>query len=215
MYQTISIILAGGYGSRFGQKIPKQYSTLNGMDILENTINNFSSHPKIDAIQVVIGKDHEQYYKNYNNSKLLLPVFGGDRRQDSVYHGLKAIEKYSPKLVLIHDGVRPFVSHELIDKIINNLRAGSAVIPILHLTDTAIKLNALEGVNQYLDKIYRVQTPQGFYFSEILKCYRLEKNSLENFSDDSALAHKYNIFIKVVSGEENNIKITYKEEVNV
>lgn len=214
---TVALIVAAGAGARFGlgrDSIPKQYIDINGCSVLENSIRVFASNARIDKIQVVIAAKHQHLYKSYNNEKLLPVVLGSDKRQDSVYNGLEALKEYNPKFVLIHDGVRPFVSQKLIDDVITALQANVVVVPVLMVYDAVLKVsNGL--VTQYIDRnvMRKVQTPQGFDFASIISCYESEEDSCEVFNDDGSVMHKYNVPVTTIPGEEKNIKITVQDDL--
>ena len=218
MYETIALILAGGKGLRFdSSKIPKQYIRLHSNTILDLAINKFLSHDKIDAVQVVIGQDHQDFYHFQNNHAKLLPIaFGGKRRQDSVYHGLEAVKKFSPKFILIHDAVRPFLSEQLISNVIDNLQDNLAVIPAINIVDSIVEIRSDRLVRRCVsrEKMCIVQTPQGFHYMDILKCHQLERGRENTFTDDSSLAIKYNLPVIAIDGERSNIKITFKEDLH-
>jgi 2-C-methyl-D-erythritol 4-phosphate cytidylyltransferase/2-C-methyl-D-erythritol 2,4-cyclodiphosphate synthase len=135
---NIVIIVAGGSGSRYGSLITKQYTN----SILRKTILKFLSNDNIDDIQVVIQpKDLELYKSETKNLRLLPVVFGGENRSESVKQGIIAIKQYKPNLVLIHDANRPFISTNLINKIIKNLisNPNNAVIPCLKINEELIE----------------------------------------------------------------------------
>ncbi|MBQ4875282.1 MAG: 2-C-methyl-D-erythritol 4-phosphate cytidylyltransferase [Rickettsiaceae bacterium H1] len=215
--ETIALILASGEGIRFGNEIPKQYlSLIGGNNILESVISTFIASDKIDGIQVVINKNHQHLYRHIDNKKLLPLTFGGKRRQDSVCNGLEAIEEYEPRFVLIHDGSRPFVSTDLISRVVNELENNLAVIPALRITDSIVAVNNVEKITKYIkrDNLRKIQTPQGFNFADIIRCHKLEKNRCEIFTDEGAIVDKYGIPIKIIIGENSNIKITFKEDIS-
>ena len=143
---------------------------------------------------------------------LLSPVYGGPERQDSVRNGLESLEELSPLNVLIHDSVRPFVSHSLIDRILNMLLDGKGCIPGVPIMD-AIKLLDDEKIVKSLERsnIWRVQTPQGFPFNQILAAHRSLIGN--NLADDAAVAEAYGLSVVVVQGLLDNEKITNKEDL--
>ena len=212
----MALIVAGGDGNRFGNgKIPKQYFNLADVSVLERTVKTFALNENIHKIQVVIKAGHEGFYQHINEKKLLPVVHGGKRRQDSVCNGLEAIEKHHPEFVLIHDGVRPFVSSKLIGRVVNELKTNLAVVPALSVTDSIVQVDDYNKIEKYINRnvLQKIQTPQGFDFASILHCYKLEKNSRETFTDEGVLLRKYGIPVTTVFGEERNIKITFKEDL--
>lgn len=207
MKKTIALIVAGGSGSRFGDSIPKQYTN----SILRNTILAFKRNPRIDSVQVVIREeDRELYLKTIKDLSLLPVVFGGTTRGESVKNGLKGILNHSPELVLIHDANRPYISLELTDKVIDQLykHPNYGVIPIFPIVETVKKINEEEIEKVSRDNLFTLQTPQGFYFKQLYEKYLTTK---EFFTDES----NFDIPIKYIQGEKDNIKITFKEDLKM
>jgi 2-C-methyl-D-erythritol 4-phosphate cytidylyltransferase/2-C-methyl-D-erythritol 2,4-cyclodiphosphate synthase len=206
----IAIIVAGGTGQRIGG-IPKQYRVLeNGKTVLENSVEPFLLHEKIHKVQVVCNqKLEDQFFENIDNShKMLPPILGGATRQESVFKGLKAIESLKPDFVLIHDGARPFVDKDLIDRVILGLDTNDAVVPVLEIYDTLYFCHD-QKAEAVLERknIKSVQTPQGFKFDLINKLHHSYAKS-EIFTDDAGLCLKEKILVTTVEGSFKNKKIT-------
>ncbi len=218
MYKIIALVLAGGNGSRFNatQDPPKQYLPLKYDSVINCTVKKFLHHEKIDLVQVVIGKNHHNFYQPHQHKKLLPHVLGGQRRQDSVCIGLEALKKFSPQLVLIHDAARPFFSEKLIDEMVLTLQNNRAVVPAIKVVDAIVESDDNQCIQQHITNknIYKVQTPQGFHYSDILNLHQIEKESKTTFADDSALFTKHNMPVAMIEGQSNNIKITYKEDLH-
>jgi 2-C-methyl-D-erythritol 4-phosphate cytidylyltransferase/2-C-methyl-D-erythritol 2,4-cyclodiphosphate synthase len=183
------LISAAGRGTRINTPdLPKQYLSLCGVSVLRHTINAFINHPKVDHILVVIHPDDIELYKEaVIGLDLLPPVFGGARRQDSVRLGLDALKEFSPTKVLIHDAARPFISKQIISTVINQLDIAAAAIPAIPLDDTIKK--CADGKTLWtVDRtdLWRVQTPQGFLFSEIIDQHHLYQD--KNFTDDASVS---------------------------
>ena len=209
--KNVVLIVAAGNSTRFKANAPKQYIEVNGKTILRWTIDGFLKSEFIDAVMVVINKDHRQFYEDsIKGINVLLPVFGGKTRKESVYLGLKALENLKPEKVLIHDAVRPLVSTKLIDEVIKKLDDYNAVDIGLPITDT-IKYQD-ESVVKVIDrnKVYATQTPQGFNFDTILQ---LHKDVQEDCTDDISLYLKGDVKICKIIGEKNNIKITNYDDL--
>ena len=211
--ETVALIVSAGRGRRISGKTPKQYLTLGGETILSKTARVFINHKKIDAVRIVIHPDDQDLYDTATGElNLLSPVYGGPERQDSVRNGLESLEELSPLNVLIHDSVRPFVSHSLIDRILNMLLDGKGCIPGVPIMD-AIKLLDNGKIVKSLERsnIWRVQTPQGFPFDQILAAHRSLIGN--NLADDAAVAVAYGLSVVVVQGLLDNEKITNKEDL--
>lgn len=211
--KTIAIITACGRGSRFSSEgLPKQYISLAGVPLLRHSILAFLNHPKIDGVMCVIHEDDFALYEEaVLGLDLLNPVFGGDTRQASVRKGLEALKQYNPDKVLIHDGVRPFVSKQIISGILEKLETSPAVIPAVAVEDTIKKYGdgKIEWTLERQD-LWRAQTPQGFYYQDILNSHTAFKDL--HFTDDAALNEYAGIPVAIVPGSQNNFKITTEDD---
>jgi len=198
-----AIIVAGGSGSRFSKKKPKQFFKINGREIFAISIETFLKHPKINEVIIVSHKDWEEYIQHqFPDCKIVL---GGKRRQDSVYNGLCAVSSDS-KNVLIHDAARPFCTNKLIKKILIKLKHNNNCIPFVEYNDRQIN-----KTNKKDEKVINIQTPQGFDYKLIYNAHIKFKK--ERFSDDARLIQKLNLKINLLKGEKENIKITYPEDL--
>lgn len=205
------LIVAAGRGKRFGGELPKQYMDLGGRVILRHSLARFCAHPDIAHVRAVIHPDDRDLYDAaaLNLATLLPPVMGGAERQDSVRLGLESLVDIHPDYVLIHDGARPFVDIALIDRVIAALGTTVGAIPALPVTDTLKLGQADRTVSETVDRsgLWRVQTPQGFRFVELLNAHRtIGKSGI--FTDDAALLEVLEHKIALVDGAEDNIKIT-------
>lgn len=209
----VALIVAAGRGTRLGGDIPKQYLPLAGKPILRRTIKTFFKHPSIDYVRVVIHPDDRQLYDNaVLGLTLLEPVFGGATRQESVRLGLESLKDFNPSKVLIHDAARPFVSSRLISRIIEELNDSRAVIPVLPLTDTLKRVKDHRLVETVArDGLHLAQTPQGFYYEDIISAHRQAKGL--QLTDDAAVCEHNNIPVAVISGSSQNIKITSRQDL--
>ena len=209
-----ALVLAAGRGARFGGELPKQYLPLGGTSVLRHAVEAFTTHPRIDHVQVAIRpEDREAYDGALSGLDLLPPVPGGAERQDSVRLGLEALATLAPDRVLIHDGARPFPSRALIDRVIEELHCAPAVIPGLPLGDT-IKRVAEGVISETVDRsgLWRAQTPQGFHFETILFAHRLATGQV--LTDDAAVAEAAGIRPLIVVGSDDNLKITTASDLS-
>ena len=212
-----AVITAAGNGLRMKSDRAKPYIELKGKKILEISLDTIVSIKEIDQIIVVIRKDDEDYLKDIikKYDKKISYVFGKQTRELSTYEGLKAVDKDS-KLVLTHDGVRPFASKELFKKVIENLKEYKAVISAVKSKDTVkiVDKDLLVKNTPLRKEVYNVQTPQAFDKEMILSYYKKYIQSDFTITDDSQL---FEIFseekIKVVEGEYSNIKMTTPEDL--
>ena len=212
-----AVITAAGNGLRMKSDRAKPYIELKGKKILEICLDTIVSLEEIDQIIVVIRKDDENYLKDIikKYDKKISYVFGKQTRELSTYEGLKAVDKNS-KLVLTHDGVRPFASKELFEKVIENSEEYKAVISAVKSKDTVkiVDKDLLVKNTPLRKEVYNVQTPQAFDKELILAYYKKYIQSDFTITDDSQL---FEIFseekIKVVEGEYSNIKMTTPEDL--
>jgi len=201
------VILAGGNGSRFGKKLPKQFTQING----ENLIHFFLKRIDVNNFDKIVVVYKISYFKYLKNLKLSFPsvkfIFtkAGKNRQSSSYNALKSLKSFNPNNVLIHDAARPFCSNNLIIKIIKKLKENSSAIPYIINTDKKMILK-----KDFNKNIKLIQTPQGFKFQNIFEAH---KNTLiKNARDDSSLITEKKI--NFVKGEKFNFKITYADDLN-
>jgi len=210
-----AIIVAGGKGKRFSQNIKKQFYRIGSKTILELTIDKFIHHSEIDRIVLVLPEE-DLYRLNFSLNKRILVTKGGKERKDSVLNGLKLINNdlHNHDKILIHDGVRPFVSKKLISNVLRFLEDYEVVIPAIKIEDTLKEVNddgfSLKTVDR--NKFIRAQTPQGFK-GFLLNDFMKRLNSNENYTDDASVFESLNVPVKVIEGEKSNIKITTIEDI--
>lgn len=214
---TVALVVAAGRGERFGGAKPKQYADLAGQPLLRHSLAALARHPAIGRVRAVIDPDDRSFYEAAGTGLDLLPaVAGGDSRQASVRLGLESLEELKPEKVLIHDGARPFVTHDLIDRILAALGDAPGAIAALPLADT-VKREATGSIGGCVaatvarDGLWRAQTPQGFRFAEILAAHRaahLATPAELNLTDDAAVAEQAGLTVRLVEGDPANLKVT-------
>ncbi|MFR5265733.1 2-C-methyl-D-erythritol 4-phosphate cytidylyltransferase [Clostridium sp.] len=215
--KNIAIILAGGKGKRMGADISKQFLTINSKPIICYTIEAFQKSDLIDEIIVVLPKDEIDYFNkdvlgkyDLNISKI---VEGGKERQDSVYNALQSIKNCN--IVLIHDGARPLVSKEIIEKGISYAEMYSAAAPGVMPKDTIKVINSKRISKETLvrNNLVAVQTPQCFKYSLIKECHsKIRENNIE-VTDDTMVVETYGNEVYIYEGDYENIKVTTKEDL--
>jgi 2-C-methyl-D-erythritol 4-phosphate cytidylyltransferase/2-C-methyl-D-erythritol 2,4-cyclodiphosphate synthase len=213
------VIVAAGRGERAGQSYegPKQYRKIGGRAVLHHTIEAFASHPAIAAIAVAIHPDDKELLSAAGDfSREFIVVPGGPTRQESTRLALQALDGEKPGIVLIHDGVRPFVDPALIDRVIAAVDAGHGALPALPVSDT-LKRQASDGtIAETVPRagLHTAQTPQGFPFGPILaaheKAYRAGRS---DFTDDAAIAEWAGLPVRIVPGSPDNIKLTWAKDI--
>jgi 2-C-methyl-D-erythritol 4-phosphate cytidylyltransferase/2-C-methyl-D-erythritol 2,4-cyclodiphosphate synthase len=217
-----ALIVAAGRGARAASESgrPKQYCRIGGAPMLGRTIAAFAEHPRVDEILVVIHPDDMPLYEEASRpyaARLLSPVPGGARRQDSVRAGLEALGKEAPASVLIHDAARPFVDAPLISRVIDSLEIYAGALPCLPVTDTLKRANEgrITGTVER-DQLFRAQTPQGFRFDAILAAHRAAAaGDGREFTDDAGVAEWFGLDVALVEGSDKNRKLTTAEDLRM
>lgn len=214
-----ALIVAAGRGSRAGTDVPKQYVSIGGQTVLQRTIDPFADHPSIALVQTVIHPDDLDLYMaslSRTPATLGAPVTGGATRQASVRAGLEALAAAEPDLVLIHDAARPFVSRDVIDRVIAALEAHCGAIPALPVADTLKRGGAGQTIVETVARegLWRAQTPQGFCFAKVLDAHRAaDVEGYCDFTDDAAIAEWAGLPVALVQGAAENVKITTAADV--
>ncbi len=216
----IAIVLAGGSGRRMGNALPKQFLKVNERMIIEHTIDAFERSVRIDEIAVVTHPDYVEEMKGIIAAnawkKVGRVLLGGKERTDSTLSALRAYTEGDDRL-LIHDGVRPLVSQEIIENVCDALMTCDAVNVVIPAVDTIIEVK--DGAMVAAPKrenLRQVQTPQGFKRAVLAQAFdRALEDPAFVATDDCGVVFKYapDTTIKIVDGDTTNIKITYKEDL--
>lgn len=216
-----AIIVAAGKGLRMNEDVPKQYLLLEGRPVLGHTLLVFNTCDRIDEIFVVTpAEDFDFCGKNVIGplgfQKRIRLVSGGDRRQDSVYNGLKALDQKTD-LVVIHDGVRPFVKSDELEACIDGAIQFGACILGIPASDTLKRVDEAGIINETLDRdnIWLVQTPQAFKYDVILEAHETARRDSISGTDDAFLVERLGIAVRIITGNKNNIKITTQEDLAI
>ena len=217
---VLAIIVAAGKGRRLGGDIPKQFQLVHGKPILYYTLKKFEVCPVVTDVIVVASVDWASYIATdivdrFGLKKVSKVVNGGEKRQDSVYEGLKAAANLH-EIVAVHDAVRPFVSSEQIEKCVHAAAKYGAAILAVPSRDT-IKTGENGFVIGTPDRrsVWSVQTPQVFKY-EILKA-AFEQAQKDSFysTDDSAIVERFKQPVKIIMGAPDNIKITVPVDMKI
>ena len=219
MMKCTAIVLAAGKGSRMNSSVQKQYMELNGFPLVYYALRAFE-HSCVDEIILVAGQDETGYCRReivekYQFQKVCKIIPGGRERYLSVYEGLRAADC---DIVLIHDGARPFVTQEIINRTIEaavQYGSGIAAVPAkdtVRLADD--ELTAVETPQR--DRVWMMQTPQTFQYSMIRSAYeKVLEQQIQNITDDAMVLelgiHKA---VKIVQGSYRNIKVTTPEDMD-
>lgn len=219
--KTVAIIPAGGSGRRMGSGIPKQYLLLGGIPVLVHTLRVFQSSPVVDEIFLVVPEGDIPEVRNaivgrYNLFKVSLIVAGGAERQDSVSNALAHL-RGEHGIVLIHDGVRSFVSGELIRRVVAAAEADGAVAVGVQVKDSVKEVNSAGWVIKTVTRegLWLTQTPQAFRKPLILAAY--ERAAADGFcgTDDASLVERMGVPVRMIPGDYDNIKVTTPEDLTL
>lgn len=212
------LIVAGGKGLRMGGDLPKQFIPLEGKPVLMHTLETFHRWDSSAELVLVLPEDHQSYWNMLcREIGCNVPhriANGGETRFHSVRNGLEFLskeirnvsEKNEKALIAVHDGVRPFVSSEVISTCFEEAEKSGAVIPVLPMIDSLRETDGKVSHPVDRSRYFAVQTPQVFCSGLLLKAYGQEFSSL--FTDDASVVEAMGEAICLVSGNRENIKIT-------
>lgn len=210
------IIVAAGSGKRMKSDINKQFLEVSGKPVIAWTIDKFYNNKNIDNIILAIRKEDESSMREllrkygFDNIKL---VYGGRERQDSIYNCLKEI--VHTDYVLIHDGARPFIDDDIIDRCIENTKKYNCCCVGVPSKDTIKIVDNNGNIASTPDRntLWCAQTPQAFHIDIIKKAYDYAYETDFWGTDDASLVENLGCSVKMVMGSYNNIKITTPEDL--
>lgn len=209
------VITAGGNSSRMGLDKNKLLLDLKGKTVIQRTIERFLNFESINEIIVVSGKAiYNEILKITNKIPFNIKVvLGGDTREESTYNGINATS--DNEYIICHDGARPLIDRDIIQRMIEELKNYDAVITGVPSKDTIKILSENMEVVSTPDRkdLFNIQTPQIFKRDMILNAYEEWKKSKIVVTDDSSIVEKLNVPVKLVEGNYSNIKITTKEDI--
>lgn len=207
-----AIIVAGGRGARLGADRPKQLLEIGGRSMLQWSVSAFDAHPAVSEIVVVLPRDIKESVV-FDCQKDGEIVLGGERRQDSVAAGFAASAE-AADIVLVHDAARPFVSADLVTRVIDAAAAHGAAVPARQARDTVKRAAPAGGrVEETLPRetIWLAQTPQGFRRAVLAEA--MEKAGGADATDEATMAERAGYAVHVVEGDERNVKITTADDL--
>ncbi len=219
-----AIIPAAGKGERIGADIPKQYISLAGVPILVYTLEKFQRSELVDEIVLVVGREDVKWVKDRildgrGLTKVRKVIEGGKERQDSVALGLECIwdKTEDDDIVIIHDGARPFINREELNRCIYETQKVGACVLGTKIKETLKSVNENMTIKQTLpcEDLWIVQTPQAFTASLLKKAYIRAKEERFYGTDDASLVERTNHPIRIIPGSLWNIKITYPEDLQL
>lgn len=221
---NIAIIFAGGSGVRMGAGVPKQFLEINGKPILIHTLQLFQEHEEIDKIYLAMSPDYirytEQLVLDYHIDKMAAIVEGGETAQDSIFHALCKAREENPgdSIVLVHDGVRPFVEYGVISDNIESVKQYGSAITCTSCFETIMLSKDGETVDNLplRKESYAAQAPQSFYLKDIIEAHeaiRATETRYENMVDACTIYRALGRQPHIVLGNRGNIKVTTPEDV--
>lgn len=221
---NIAIIFAGGSGVRMGSGIPKQFLEIDGRPVLVHTLKLFQYHKSIDKIYLSVLEEYIPYAESliaeFHITKVAGIVPGGKTAQDSIYTALKKAEEENAgdAIVLLHDGVRPYVSYEVISNNIASVKAHGNAITCTPCYETILLSKEGHCVDQvpFRKETFAAQAPQSFYLKDIIHYHdiiRTSENGYENMVDACTIITSLGIQAHMVPGNRGNIKVTTPEDV--
>ncbi len=212
-----AIIPAGGQGTRMGGTVPKQFQALRGKPILHYTLKTLQESGIIDSLVLVVPeKELESARADWLEHPSIVKqvVMGGAKRQDSVFNGYQALPA-DTGIVLVHDGVRPFLSKGMIQETIRVAEKFGAAITAIPVHDTIKQVDGSGKVQRTVERegLWRIQTPQAFRYDLLGEAFRNAQRDSFYGTDEGALIEYLGQEVRVVDGSEWNLKITRPEDL--
>lgn len=216
-----AVIPAAGSGARLGSSESKPFLLLSDKPLLIHTLQKFQDCPEVEEVVLVVRAADinraQALAGEYRLGKVVGIVEGGQRRQDSVYCGLKKLDGRGVALVLIHDAVRPFLSAAKIYEVIKAAREHGAALLAIQPKDTIKLSNGTSFIETTLDrtKLWAVQTPQCFAMDLLVRAH--ERALEDGFvgTDDASLVERLGVRVRIVEGSYDNIKITTQQDLEL
>jgi 2-C-methyl-D-erythritol 4-phosphate cytidylyltransferase len=213
------IVVAAGRGTRFGGEGPKQYRTVGGVPVVLRAVRPFVAHPEVARIALVLppadAASPPSFLAELPGACLTL-VAGGAERTDSVAAGLAALGEEC-RVVLIHDGARPFPDRSVIDAVIAHARRGEGAVAAVPVGDT-LKESAGDDATRVArtvsrERLWRAQTPQGFPRALLERAYAMAREQGRTATDDAALVEACGGSVRLVPDSPRNLKITTQDDL--
>ena len=220
--KTVALIFAGGMGKRMtSSSCPKQFMVIKGKPVIVHTLEKFAKSPFVDAIVVVCLSNYVGYLKNiieeYRVNKVLSVIEGGRTGQESIFNGLSEIRRLAEgnPIVLIHDGVRPFISNETISENVKCAKKNGNAITVAQAIETIAVMEEGQTISEVYErsKCVLAKAPQTFYLQDILEVHKqAQEEGITDAVDSSSLMFKYGKKLFTVKCSGANIKITTPED---
>lgn len=220
--KNIAVVLAGGTGSRIGGPVPKQFLPLGDRAVIEYSVGLFNDHPLIDEVAVVVHPDWRGHFSDLAArnrwNKLTRILDGGAERHLSTLSALRAYEGVGEACILLHDAARPWLSADIVSRVVAALREHPAVAVAVPATDTLFRV--CDGCIADIpprSHYYCAQTPQAFRHDLLADAYaKALRDSHFSATDDCGVLLRYrpDIPIHIVPGAPSNVKITYPDDLD-
>ena len=215
------IVVAAGRSTRLGGGAAKQYRPIAGVPLVLRAVRPFAAHPEVAQVALVLPPAHAASPPAFlapHRGPALTLVAGGAERADSVAAGLAAL-RAECRIVLVHDGARPFPAREVIDAVIAHARAGEGAIAALPVTDT-IKEAAAEEPTRIAatvprTRLWRAQTPQGFPRALLEQAYARAGHDASAATDEAALVEACGATVRLVPDSVRNLKVTTPDDLAI
>ena len=216
---VVAVVPAAGRGARMGGTTPKQFLALGGIPLLVHSLRALDSVQAITEIIIVIPEADRDYCQKevvnqFNIRKVTQIVAGGRRRQDSVRNGVLALRTL-PDVVVVHDGVRPFISGAVVEAAIETAVETGAALVAIPMKDTVKRVSEKGVVEMTLNReeLWLAQTPQVFRYSWLLEAHQMAEQKNIDATDDAGLVEQLGYPVTIVEGSSHNIKITRPEDL--
>ncbi len=218
-----ALILAGGVGSRVGEDVPKQFYEVNGKPIIAYSLETYQKNHLIDSIYIVISEEWKDYVLEvigkFRITKFKGFALSGTCRQYSILNGIENMKLDGAKdedLIIIHESARPNITDELITACLSELEHGECVMPALPVKDAIYVSQDGKIVSSLTEKseLFAGQSPESFRFGAYYKMNKqLSMEELKEIKGTSELAYKCGVDIHLIEGDENNYKVTTKDDL--
>lgn len=226
MGKNIAIIFAGGSGARMGSGIPKQFIEVNGKPIIIHTLDVFEEHLNVDEIYVACKEEYigklQKYVSRFMITKVVKIVPGGITGQDSIYNALLAAKENNTEdsIVMIHDGVRPCITQELVDDNLESVAEYGSAVTCTALYETPVVSRDGAVVDDVPSRslYYTAQAPQSFYLGEVLDAHarmREENPGYKGVVDTCTMMKMLGKEVRLIDGPRGNIKVTTPEDLYI
>lgn len=215
---NVAIIAAAGQGTRAGGGQPKQFREISGTPVIIHTLRRFEQCSTVGEVLVVVPPSEAAAFlalvTRHGLRKTTRVVAGGATRTQSIWRGLQAVRAATAKIVALHDGVRPFVTPDEIDRTVKRAEETGAAILAARAVDTVKEADEQGRIARTLDRdrLWQAQTPQCFRYDLLRRAYERALAEKLEATDDSALVERTGVAVSIVEGSTRNIKITSPQD---